>query len=274
MVQRSGANAFTCVLAAGLFTAALTAGCASFTERSASLPVRHAVVLDQLVIHSDFRLPKQDRLFDDLRGLRETLKGTLALPPSNEPIHVYLFENENRFKGFLARHYPDFPTRRAFFVQNENSLAVYAHWGDRVAEDLRHEVAHGYLHASYPTIPLWLDEGLAEYFETPRGDAGLNRPHVALLDTLATRDGWQPSLSRLEQFTSVSEMQQADYAESWAWVHLLLETIPQRRELLQGYLRNLRREGTPEALSKLVAGSIANPDQALSEHLKEMMNAK
>ena len=45
-------------------------------------------------------------------------------------------------------------------------------------------MAHGYLHSAFPSIPLWLDEGLAEYFETPRGDAGLNGRHVALSELL------------------------------------------------------------------------------------------
>ena len=78
-------------------------------------------------------------------------------------------------RSFFRDRYPDFPKRRAFFVETDTQLAVYAQWGDRVAEDLRHEVAHGYLHAIVPSIPLWLDEGLAEYFEVPRGQNGLNR---------------------------------------------------------------------------------------------------
>ncbi|GIT30210.1 MAG: hypothetical protein Ct9H300mP1_22560 [Planctomycetaceae bacterium] len=32
-------------------------------------------------------------------------------------------------------------------------------------EDLRHEFTHGVLHSSLKRVPLWLDEGLAEYFE-------------------------------------------------------------------------------------------------------------
>lgn len=246
---------------------ALVGGCASMFERSAALPSRNAVVLDQLVIHSDSTLEKQDRMLDDLRALRETVKATLAVDLPDEPIDVYLFENEQRFDLFLSKHFPDFPTRRAFFVQRDNSLAVYAHRGDRVAEDLRHEVTHGYLHSAYRGIPLWLDEGLAEYFETPRGDAGLNRPHVTLLTSLAAQNAWQPDLARLERFESVAQMKQADYAESWAWVHMLLETIPARRELLQGYLRNLRHGSAPEPLSAYIARSMASPEQVLRQHL-------
>ena len=58
--------------------------------------------------------------------------------------------------------------RRAFFVETDTQLSVYAQWGDRVAEDLRHEVTHGYLHAVVPNVPLWIDEGLAEFL---RGSA-------------------------------------------------------------------------------------------------------
>lgn len=272
MVRPLGVRFLVRVLILGTVGSATLLGCAGVFHRSASLPTRHAVVLDQLVIHSDFRLAQQERLFDDLRALRETVKSKLAVQLPSEPIHVYLFENESRFKAFLAKHYPDFPPRRAFFVQSQNSLAVYAHWGDRVAEDLRHEVAHGYLHAAYPVIPLWLDEGLAEYFETPRGDAGLNRAHVTLLNTQTSTQHWQPDLKRLEQFESVATMTQADYAESWAWVHMLLETSPQRREMLQNYLRSLRRETTVEPLSALVERSVVHPDQALREHLAYLVS--
>src|SRR6185295_16292773 len=97
---------------------------------------------------------------------------------SDEPIHVYLFESGPVFTEFMHAHYPSFPQRRAFFVETDTRLTVYAQWGDRVAEDLRHEVSHGYLQSIIRNLPLWLDEGLAEYFEVPRGTQGFNRPHV------------------------------------------------------------------------------------------------
>ena len=71
------------------------------------------------------------------------------------------------------------------------------------------------------------------------------------LNSFATRDSWQPNMPRLEQFEASPE-RSTDYAECWAWIHMLLETIPQRRELLQDYLRAIRREGPPEALSARV----------------------
>jgi len=249
-------------------------GCAGVFKRDAELPARHALVLDQLIIHSDFNLPRQHRLLEDLRALRTSLQAKLDLKLSDEPIHIYLFEDERKFNAFCKKHFPQFPTRRAFFVQNDTSLAVYAQWGDRVAEDLRHEVAHGYLHSVMPEIPLWLDEGLAEYFETPRNAAGLNRPHVDLLMAESASGAWRPSMPRLEALNSAASMTQSDYAESWAWIHMLLETIPQRRELLQAYLKSLDANKPTESLSAQVLRSTGQPDAALMEHLRQLATPK
>ena len=101
------------------------------------------------------------------------------MPRQMSPIHVYLFEDADRFHEFVREERPDFPNRRAFFVETDTRLEVYAHWGGYVGEDLRHEVTHAYLHSVLPSIPLWLDEGLAEYFEVPRGRQGLNRDHLS-----------------------------------------------------------------------------------------------
>ena len=92
-------------------------------------------------------------MFEELTAQRPDLCHRLALPCSDEPIHVYLFETAERFPGFIKLHHPEFPDRRAFFVETDARLLVYAQWGDRVAEDLRHEVAHGYLHSVVPNVP-------------------------------------------------------------------------------------------------------------------------
>jgi hypothetical protein len=239
----------------------------SLGEQPSMLPVRNAVVFDQLVVYSNFQLPKHDRMLDDLRVLRGDVMSRLALEGSEEPIHVYLFETEDRFRQFLAKQYPDLPARRAFFIESDNRLAVYAQWGDRVAEDLRHEVTHGYVHTVVRDIPLWIDEGIAEYFEVPRPGEGVNRPHVRLLLTRYQRDGWRPNLARLERMRSVEEMKQEDYAEAWAWTHWMLDTEPRRRELLQHYLQTVGKHGSAEPLSSTIEPGDPDAEAALMMHL-------
>ncbi len=241
----------------------IVGGCA--TWRSApQLPVRNSMVLDQLVIFSDSPLPRNHRLLQELRTLRTVVSTKLGLPISDEPIHVYLFPKAGRFEAFMRARHPDLPLRRAFFVETDTRLSVYAYWGDRVAEDLRHEVVHGYLHAVVPHLPLWLDEGLAEYFEVPRGLSGLNRPHV---DQIAgePEGNWRANLKRLEQLPSASELTQVEYAESWAWVHYLLESTPQNQQLLRDYLQSLIKS-TPHAT---LSDELWRADPRYREHLAE-----
>jgi hypothetical protein len=247
----------------------LLAGCL-FTREVVTLPADDALVCDQLVIHSDFHLPRRHRLVEELVARRNDVVERLRLPVSDEPIHVYLFDTSERFQGFMSRHYPDFPDRRAFFVESDTQLDVYAYWGDRVAEDLRHEVTHGYLHTMVPHLPLWIDEGLAEYFEVPRGQRGLNPPHLAMLLQAVPQPQWSPDLRRLEQLAMPGDMTQRDYAEAWAWVHFLLDSTPQRGELLRNHLARIRMTGAAPQLSQVLSTAEPQAPQRLIEHLQTL----
>lgn len=228
------------------------------------------MVLEQLVVHTDFELPKQHRLMGELKALRTDLSEKLSLPVSDEPIHVYLFESSDEFRQFMQRNYPDFPSRRAFFVETDTRLAVYAFWGDRIAEDLRHETAHGYLHSVVPNLPLWLDEGLAEYFEVSRGHNGVNGPHIEELMLRFNQGGWRPDLARLERLESVADMTQFDYAESWAWVHFMLHTTKERRDVLFRYLSQLRDRVPPTPISVTIRETGPRVNESLIEHVMDL----
>ena len=243
-------------------------GCASW-RGVPRVPSGNSLVLDQLIVYSNFDLPRQHRLLEDLRAERALVSTKLGLPVSDEPIHVYLFATADEFKSHARAHFPDVSDRRAFFVESDTRLMVYAYWGDRVAEDLRHEVAHGYLHSIIRNLPLWLDEGLAEYFEVPRGLRGLNSAHAPAL-IRATSMGWKPDLRRLEQLTSAGAMSQMDYAEAWAWVHWLLETTPQRQTFLRGHLNRMREVGEVEPLSVALRQLQLDFEKQLTEHVTKL----
>ncbi len=249
----------------------IVAGCRGLWQRDVlpqtALPVAHQMRVEQLVFHSDFDLPREDPLVRQLVAEREDVCRTLSLPSSDERIDVYLFQDVETYQRYLVRHFPSVPSRRAFFLKSDKRLAVYAHWSDRVGEDLRHEVAHGYLHAVVPGLPLWLDEGLAEFFEVPRVQSGLNPPHLDLLADMMEHNGWQPNLARLERLADAAQMDQRDYAEAWAWVYFLLHSEPERRELLIGYLADLRTQGIAEPLSLRLAAQHAEPQRALGDYL-------
>src|SRR5262249_53644788 len=198
----------------------------------------------------------------------------LQLPAANTVIHVYLFEDRDRYDRFMRAKYPDLPRRRAFFVAQprgvgtSEDLLVYTYWGDRIQEDLRHELTHALLPSVLRDVPLWLDEGLAEYFEVPPGWRGVNYHH---LDQLRRGgEAFQPDLARLEQLSQVQQMAPAQYRESWAWVHFMLHSRPEAKKVLVKYLHELRATSNPGALRPRLAAATPNLDAALEFHLTHM----
>lgn len=254
-----------------LLPAAL-AGCSTLSlAPSAGLPGRFSAQRHHLLLRSDFPLPQHHRMLDELIMLRGDMVSRLGIPSSDEPIHLYLFESGERFERFMRARHPEFPDRRAFFVESDSRLIVYAQWGDRMAEDLRHETAHAYLHAVVPNLPLWLDEGLAEFFEVPRRQQGLHRQHIAWLNERMRRQGWQPNLKRLERVANHRDLQQDEYAEAWLWVHFLLESSPETAEILRGYLNEVRTSAAPPPLSAVLERQWPNAAAAAAERLRTLL---
>jgi hypothetical protein len=239
-------------------------GCAGLSVQRLQLPDRYTLVRDQLAIHGDFPLAAHHRLFEELTAQRTDLFQRLALKESDEPIDVYLFESSERFDQFMRLHHPRFPERRAFFIETDSRLSVYAHWGDRMAEDLRHETCHAYIHSVVPRVPVWLDEGIAEYYEAPLDRRGLNQSHLDRLLVRIQRENWRPDLRRLEGLADPS-MDQDDYAESWAWVHFLFESSRESVEILREYLADFHQHGDPSPLSARLGVLASDPNAALVE---------
>ena len=233
-----------------------------------ALPSDNELIRDQLVVKYDFNLPQKHRLLDELIARRSDMASRLDLPLSDEPINVYLFKDELPFREYMRLEFPDFKDRRALFVKDDTNLRVIAHWGPHVGTDLRHEVSHGYLHSVVPNLPLWLDEGIAEYFETPRGKQGVNYPHVYLLTKKFRQGQWQPDLEQLEKSRSPADFSQIQYAESWLWIHFLIESNAGHREILQKQLQRLRMTGQAPDLSYVLGKTAPDMSAELVEHLK------
>src|SRR5262249_55630545 len=123
----------------------------------------------------------------ELRDLPDQVYKELQLPGSATLIQVRLFEDRPSYERFMQGRYPELPKRRAFFVAQPHSvgggedLLVYTFWGDRIRADLRHELTHALLHSVLKDVPLWLDEGLAEYFELSPQSQGINAGHLEQL---------------------------------------------------------------------------------------------
>jgi hypothetical protein len=240
-------------------------GCGAFSRQTTGLPERHKFATKQLVVQSDVRLPKHHPLIKDLEALRGEIASRLQLPLQQQPVTVYLFADEVRYAQYLRSAFPNLPPRRAYFVGTADELAVYTFWGEKIQEDLRHEYTHGVLHASLKDVPLWLDEGLAEYFEVTTEPRGFN-PEYARQLTEALQNGWRPDVPRLEQLADVSQMQKADYLEAWAWAHFLLHESDDTRGVLIDYLNELRFESKPTPLSEQLTAVLPNVEERFTAY--------
>ncbi len=233
-------------------------------------PSRYSFRIAPYVFLSDFPISQDLPLFKELAGLRDQVYKELQLPPSDAVVQVYLFENRERYEEYIHVHYK-LPTRRAFFIQSQRRLGgeellVYTFWGDRLQQDLRHELTHALLHSVLKDVPLWLDEGLAEYFELAPAKRGVNRDHIDELRSRSTRF----DMARLETLHEVQQMTAADYRESWAWVHFLLKGKPEAKAALLSYLALLRHEANPGPLAPSLVKAIGNLDDVLEKHLEEL----
>lgn len=226
------------------------AGCHLASKKEVGLPARHSLRADQLVVLSDFKLPSKHPLIEDLVKLRTQVSKALQLPLKTEDVVVYLFSDELAYHQYIQTAHPGLPSRRAYFIATPKELAVYTYWGDRIQEDLRHEYTHGLLHACLQSVPLWFDEGLAEYFEVAGEKPGGIQPDYAHRLTRGIQNGWRPDLERLEKLEKTEQMQRADYREAWAWVHFLNHSSPETRQIMLDYLRELQSNTNPEPLSK------------------------
>lgn len=241
-------------------------------ELAVARPGKHSVRVSQFVFLSDFELKRDLPLFQELSDLRDQVYKDLQLPAANTVVKVYLLEDEKRYERFMQARYPELPRRRAFFVAQPHSvggteeLLVYTFWGESVRKDLRHELTHALLHCVLKDVPLWLDEGLAEFYEMPPERLGINHAHLVQL----RENGYQGNLARLEQLSQVQQMTPAEYREAWAWAHLMLRGKPEARAVLLKYLQQLRTNPTPGPLQPKLAEVFPVPEEALESHLIQL----
>jgi len=246
---------------------------ASKEDRTASTPgkpARYSLRISPYVFLSDYELKKDDPLFHELAGLRDQVYKELSLPPAERQVFVHLFEDRERYEHFMQARYPQLPKRRAFFIAQPRmggeDLLVFTYKSDRIQQDLRHELTHALLHSVLTAVPLWLDEGLAEYFELPPRNQGVNDSHLNHIRRSQT-EPFRPDLARLEKLEEVRDMSPAEYREAWAWTHYFLRGSAPAKAVLLAYLQQLKTNPQPGSLRQRLVQVVPSPEEALRGHV-------
>jgi len=221
------------------------------------------------VFQATFSLAPYEGLFAELPELQRELTRTLGVPPAKIPIYVYLFSDEGEYRAYKDEHFPRVPYRPALFIMEGGSPGVYTFRKPDLDVDVRHECTHALLHSALPVVPLWLDEGLAKYFEVPAGKRAFDHPYFDDLKwKWSLRLGMVRTIESLEQREELTEMDAADYRHSWAWVHFMLHGPAPAHRALVSYLASYQHYEPAGKLSVRVAEAVPNPTEQMIQHFK------
>ncbi|MDO5579974.1 MAG: DUF1570 domain-containing protein [Planctomycetia bacterium] len=222
-----------------------------------------------VLCESDFLLEDDQRLQKDLIELQEDLDAYLNVPLPEETVILCLFSSWKSYNDFLKKKYPEAPRDRpALYIKDNGPGVLMVIKDEQMYLNVRHEMTHAILNASLRNVPIWLDEGLAKYFETPRGKRGYENPFLGQVKKGV--NSWfmkVPSLARLEKLQWINQMGIREYRESWGWIHFMIHHSEETQRLLAGYLMELRPEKqrgiSPDQAAELQKGT------PLTEILKE-----
>jgi Protein of unknown function (DUF1570) len=248
----------------------LCSSCATLTDHGQPLvPTRYQVRTGPFIIFSNFPMTDDPPAVRCLQALERDMKKHLDFRPrvDDDLVEIYVLDDREAFAHFLKFYYPELPPRRAFFLAQGQERVVYTYSSPRLEEDLRHEATHALLRGSFGDLPLWLDEGLAEYFETDLGQPGAEHDRIEHF-TADLTGGWSPSLPRLEALSDIRQMTPRDYREAWAWVHLLLNSSTDEKTILLTSLSDSSR--VPPGPLRLEQKGATN--ERLLAHVKQVQS--
>jgi tetratricopeptide (TPR) repeat protein len=172
----------------------------------------------------------------------------LSTRPDATPTRLIAFAGDREFAPYSPNR-----LAAAFYVLGPDRDYIVVKSIDEDSNPIVvHEYAHSMLRRAGAQYPLWLEEGLAEFFSTmaPEGNRmGLGRPREDLLRYL-TGTAMLP-LDRLFAVTvdapeySTRTHAGVFYSQSWALTHMLL--ADDRYRARSGQLLSLLAKGTPSA---------------------------
>ena len=271
---------YVSLLACLLFVAAASVAASPWTRIKSSVPWRKGGEkatasqwvdereLGPYLIRSEFPLRDVQELVQDLGDLQRDLEETLRLECQPQAIQIHLFQSKRSYDQYLRIRVPEGVNRQALYVPGTDAGRVYAYRQRDLDTDVRHETTHALLHTALPYVPIWIDEGFAEYFEMPAPLRTRGHPHRKELHDAIRFHRWRPNIEVLESKRKMLEMEKIDYRDSWGIVHFLLHGPSEAREALDLYFKEIQSGAKETPLSQSLRQRIPNLDQAIIDHLK------
>lgn len=238
---------------------------------SASEPARWSseISIRQFRVHSDFELDATEDLVAELDGMSHSIEQLLGVEVEQSEVHIVLFQTQAEYRRYMLNYFPQLPERRALYIQDRGPGMLFTHWHRDIAIDLRHEVTHALLNQTGHHLPLWLDEGLAEYYEVKADGRFQDCDYLSSVASRA-RLGLVPSLEKLEALVVQPTFDETNYRDSWAWVHFMLHRSQATRKLLVGYIHGVRSGAEQLKLSRQLKAMLPDLEKEFQAHFASL----
>ncbi len=240
---------------------ALLAMCLAPTVRGAQLAIPKAdekwieVETANFHFYSNAGTGASRRVAEDLEELRAALAQLTDFElQSPVPTLIYVFKNDRSFTPYKILYNNQPGAMSGYFIDREHANYIAINAGSRDASGIVfHEYVHYVLANNFWWLPVWLSEGLAEFyqtFEVVNDTVYLGLPINSHLATLHNS-----TLVSLPELLAVDldsplynekERKGDFYAQSWALTHYLVLGDQQRRQQLGRYITAVERGAPPE----------------------------
>ena len=185
-----------------------------------------------------------EEILAELKQLPLRLSKVYGSPAIVRAVNVLIFSDHQQYFSHLEKTLPTAPKRSSLFIVRSGQPTILAVQGETLLQDLLHEAVHSlnYLTFRNAAMPLWMDEGLAEWAE----DSAEQQTRIhgkALQQLLGGQRTLLPeliSLVALEKIKSSTRADAVDYAASWAWCRFLLSEKYGCRGVWNRYLQDIR----------------------------------
>lgn len=246
-------------------------------------PKDHWIRLDSghFSLFSDAPLETVQALSSDLELLHSVLAGLNPQRSIKSPLPtwVFIFSNQDSFQPYKLRMNGRSPAISGYFISHPhaNFVAIDGSSGKGASPIVYHEFLHYFARHNLPGLPLWFNEGLAEFyttFERQEDEVLIGKPVQRHVDWLRTHDliPFRRFLATDTDSPIYNEQDRngAYYAQSWALVHMLLTSDQGRRRQVARYLDLLSEgEDAEEALEEAFDMGPSELERELEKYLRK-----
>ena len=215
----------------------------------------HTERVGQFHVHSMVPMEKLEKHLLYLSTLPTELASALAISIAERPVHLVVLESRESLDSYVKRLTPDAPSRRALYIRHRGPGLVLTYFNASWVTDARHECTHALLDANGVKVPQWLDEGLAEYFETASSNPVKHATHGPAVQS-QIRYGQVADIQQLEHNDSSTSLTAKDYRDAWSITAFALNSSDQSRAAFQSYLQDLQCERAAGLLSHRLKPSV------------------